>query len=224
MPPNIQKRLKESKIMFTIFVASLFWLPSLSATTDFLKPEMVVSENPNQVTLGLIMVNIKQSKNTSTADLFKETLDALVLSLAHHSTVPILLVVVTDSETLSGEFSLSWIWWWPCLKVISVALEVFGIVIKVLWSFSWHSALCWMDVFIMWNTHNIQAQIGPAKHPNHTWCNVAVVFFQMHNFFWSKALPRLLPRVCCWRKRSRCPRLRSSLLTSKTSLKERRSF
>ena len=105
MPPNIQNKLKESKIMFTIYAASLFWLPSLSATNDFLKPEMVASENPNQVSLGLIMVNIKQSKNTSTADLFKETLDALVLSLAHHSTVPILLVVVTDSGTLSGEFS-----------------------------------------------------------------------------------------------------------------------
>ena len=122
MPPNIQNKLKESKIMFTIYAASLFWLPSLSATNDFLKPEMVASENPNQVSLGLIMVNIKQSKNTSTADLFKETLDALVLSLAHHSTVPILLVVVTDSGTLSGEFYLSWSCWWPCLKVILVAL------------------------------------------------------------------------------------------------------
>ena len=136
MPPNIQNKLKESKIMFTIYAASLFWLPSLSATNDFLKPEMVASENPNQVSLGLIMVNIKQSKNTSTADLFKERLDALMLSLAHHSTVPILLMVVTDLGTLSGEFYFSWSCWWPCLKVISVALEVFRIVIKVLWSFS----------------------------------------------------------------------------------------
>ena len=33
----------------------------------------------------------------------KERLDALVLSLTHHSTVPILLIVVTDAGTLSGE-------------------------------------------------------------------------------------------------------------------------
>ena len=93
--------------MFTFFVTALFFLPSLStsATTEFVKPETVVSEKPDHVTLGLIMVNIKQSRRT-TADLFKERLDALVSSLAHHSTVPILLLVVTDSGTLSGELNL----------------------------------------------------------------------------------------------------------------------
>ena len=93
--------------MFTFFVTALFFLPSLStsATTEFVKPKEVASEKPDQVTLGLIMVNIKQSRRT-TADLFQERLDALVSSLAHHSTVPILLLVVTDSGTLSGELNL----------------------------------------------------------------------------------------------------------------------
>ena len=93
--------------MFTFFVTALFFLPSLStsATTEFVKPETVVSEKPDHVTLGLIMVNIKQSRRT-TEDLFKERLDALVSSLAHHSTIPILLLVVTDSGTLSGELNL----------------------------------------------------------------------------------------------------------------------
>ena len=36
----------------------------------------------------------------------KERLDALVLSLAHHSTVPVLIIVVTDPGTLAGEFNL----------------------------------------------------------------------------------------------------------------------
>ena len=87
--------------MFTLFVTALFWLPSLSTTAEFLKPQSVLSEKPNQVTLGLIMVNIKKQSRT-TEELFKERLDALVLSLTHHSTVPILLIVVTDSGTLSG--------------------------------------------------------------------------------------------------------------------------
>ena len=96
--------LGSKKTMFAFLVTALFWLPSLSTTAKFLKPESVVSEKPDQVTLGLIMVNIKQESRT--ADLFKERLDALVLSLVHHSTVPILLVVVTDSGTLSGELYL----------------------------------------------------------------------------------------------------------------------
>ena len=87
--------------MFALFVTTLFWLPSLSTTAEFLKPESVLSEKPNQVTLGVIMVNIKKQSRT-TEELFKERLDALVLSLTHHSTVPILLVVVTDPGTLSG--------------------------------------------------------------------------------------------------------------------------
>ena len=91
--------------MLTLFVTALFWLPSLSTTAEFLKPESVVSEKPNQVTLGLIMVNIKKQSRT-TEELFKERLDALVLSLTHHSTVPIQLVVVTDAGTLSGELQL----------------------------------------------------------------------------------------------------------------------
>ena len=99
--------LGSKKTMFIFLVTALFWLPSLSTTAKFLKPESVLSEKPDQVTLGLIMVNIKQeSRSTTTADLFKERLDALVLSLVHHSTVPILLVVVTDSGTLSGELYL----------------------------------------------------------------------------------------------------------------------
>ena len=92
--------------MFTFFVTALFLLPSLSTSaTEFVKPKEVASEKPDQVTLGLIMVNIKQSRMTA-ADLFKERLDALVSSLAHHSTVPILLLVVTDSGTLPGELNL----------------------------------------------------------------------------------------------------------------------
>ena len=87
--------------MFALFVTALFWLPSLSTTAEFLKPQSVVSEKPNQVTLGLIMVNIKKQSRT-TGELFKERLDALVLSLTHHSTVPVLLIVVTDPGTLSG--------------------------------------------------------------------------------------------------------------------------
>ena len=117
--------LGSKKTMFAFLVTALFWLPSLSTTAKFLKPESVLSEKPDQVTLGLIMVNIKQEsrstttadlfkenikevikQQTTTADLFKERLDALVLSLVHHSTVPILLVVVTDSGTLSGELYL----------------------------------------------------------------------------------------------------------------------
>ena len=87
--------------MFALFVTALFWHPSLSTTAEFLKPESILSEKPNQVTLGLIMVNIKKQSRT-TEELFKERLDALVLSLTHHSTVPILLIVVTDPGTLSG--------------------------------------------------------------------------------------------------------------------------
>ena len=101
------KKLQSKKTMFTFFVTALFWLPPLSTSaTEFVKPEAVVSEKPNQVTLGLILVNIKQSRSRTTEDLFKERLDALVSSLAHHSTVPILLLVVTDSGTLPGELNL----------------------------------------------------------------------------------------------------------------------
>ena len=95
--------------MFTFFVTALFWLPSLSkSATEFVKPEAVVSEKPNQVTLGLILVNIKQSRSTTTEDMFKERLDPLVSSLAEHSTVPILLMVVTDARTLPGELMIMW--------------------------------------------------------------------------------------------------------------------
>ena len=106
--------------MFALFVTALFWLPSLSTTTEFVKPQSVVSEKPNQVTLGLIMVNIKKQSRT-TEELFKERLDALVLSLTHHSTVPVLIIVVTDPGTLAGEFNLLLI---PMFMVVKMVINV----------------------------------------------------------------------------------------------------
>jgi len=85
--------------MLALFVcAAILWSPSLSSRVEFMKPEFVTSRNSDQVTLGLILVNINQTKTTS--DMFQERLDPLVMSLAHQSTVPILLLIVTDSKTL----------------------------------------------------------------------------------------------------------------------------
>ena len=87
--------------MLVLFVcAAIIWTPSLSSRVEFMKPELVTSRNSDQVTLGLILVNINQTKTTS--DMFQERLDPLVMSLAHQSTVPILLLIVTDSRTLEG--------------------------------------------------------------------------------------------------------------------------
>lgn len=92
--------------MLTLFVcAAIIWTPSLSSRVEFMKPELVTSRNSDQVTLGLILVNINQTKTTS--DMFQERLDPLVMSLAHHSTVPILLLIVTDSRTLEGNLDFS---------------------------------------------------------------------------------------------------------------------
>ena len=69
--------------MFAFFVTALFWLPAMSVSTsatDFVKPESVLSENPNQVTLGLIMVNINHTKSR-TEDLFKERCFVVVVGV-----------------------------------------------------------------------------------------------------------------------------------------------
>ena len=92
--------------MLSLFVcAAIIWTPSLSSRVEFMKPELVTSRNSDQVTLGLILVNINQTKTTS--DMFQERLDPLVMSLAHQSTVPILLLIVTDSRTLEGNLDFS---------------------------------------------------------------------------------------------------------------------
>ena len=94
------------KNMLSLFVcAAIIWTPSLSSRVEFMKPELVTSRNSDQVTLGLILVNINQTKTTS--DMFQERLDPLVMSLAHQSTVPILLLIVTDSRTLEGNLDFS---------------------------------------------------------------------------------------------------------------------
>ena len=97
---------KTKKNMLSLFVcAAILWTPSLSSRVEFVKPELVTSKNSDQVILGLILVNINQTKTTS--DMFQERLDPLVMSLAHQSTVPILLLIVTDSRTLEGNLDFS---------------------------------------------------------------------------------------------------------------------
>ena len=64
-----------------------------------------------------------------------------------------------------------------------------------------------MDVFIMWNTHNTQAQIGPGKHPNHTWCICCCSFLSDAQFLLEQSIAKAVTKGLLLKKKVKVPKI-----------------